>query len=103
MDIYRLKSIWKWGLALAGMLIVILSLLVIRQVVDKIKAFEHQKIVFFKTAVEDLPKNPDNASFLLHDAILTAELNVPLILVNERGVIEDARNFGEERILLSCF
>lgn len=97
MDIYRLKSIWKWGLALAGMLIVILSLLVIRQVVDKIKAFEHQKIVFFKTAVEDLPKNPDNASFLLHDAILTAELNVPLILVNERGVIEDARNFGEER------
>ncbi|MCF8238282.1 MAG: HAMP domain-containing histidine kinase [Saprospiraceae bacterium] len=97
MDIYRLKSIWKWGLALAGMLVVTLSLLVIRQVVDRIKTFEHQKVVFFKTAVEDLPSNPDNASFVLHDAILTADLQVPLILVNERGIIEDARNFGAKR------
>ncbi|HRW74622.1 MAG: HAMP domain-containing histidine kinase [Lewinellaceae bacterium] len=96
MDIYRLKSMWKWGLALAGLLVVGLSLLVIRQVVQQIRDFEHQKIVWFKTAVEDLPNNPDNASFILHDAILTADLRVPLILVNERGIIEDARNFGSE-------
>jgi len=64
MDIYRLKSMWKWGLALAGLLVVGLSLLVIRQVVQQIRDFEHQKIVWFKTAVEDLPNNPDNASFI---------------------------------------
>jgi len=97
MEIYRLKSLWKLGLALAGFAIVVFSIFYARYLAERIRDFEHQKITWFKTAVEDYQYGEEGGSLVLHDAIITAELRVPLILVNERGVIEDARNYGAER------
>ena len=97
MDIYRLKSVWKFGLAVGGIGVIILSILYSRQLAEEIRDFEHQKIIWFKTAVEDYQRPPDAETFILHDAIITADLEVPLILVNERDVIESARNYGPDR------
>lgn len=97
MEIYRLKNLWKIGLALAGVLIVVLSTGYSGYLADEIRRFEHQKIVWYKTAVEDYQTANPEGSFVLHDAVITADLHVPLILVNERDVIESARNYGEVR------
>lgn len=97
MEIYRLKNLWKIGLAVAGVIIVVLSTGYSGYLADEIRRFEHQKIVWYKTAVEDYQTADPNGSFVLHDAVITADLHVPLILVNERDVIESARNYGVER------
>lgn len=97
MEIYRLKNLWKIGLAIAGVVIVVLSTGYSGYLADEIRHFEHQKIVWYKTAVEDYQTANPEGSFVLHDAVITADLHVPLILVNERDVIESARNYGEVR------
>jgi len=96
MEIYRLKSFWKLGLAVAGFAIVLFSIWYAQHLAQRIRDFEHQKITWFKTAIEDYQFGDEGGSLVLHDAIITADLRVPLILVNERGVIEDARNYGEQ-------
>lgn len=97
MEFNRLKTFWKVGLALAGLAIVLLSIYYSNDLANQIRAFEHQKITWYKTAVEDYQLSDEGGSFLLHDAIITADLGVPLILVNERGIIEAARNYGASK------
>ncbi|MCO6486142.1 MAG: HAMP domain-containing histidine kinase [Saprospiraceae bacterium] len=96
MEIYRLKSFWKLGLAVAGILIILFSIGYAQYLAQRIRHFEHQKITWFKTAIEDY-QTEEGGSFILHDAIITADLQVPLILVNERGAIESARHYGTEK------
>jgi signal transduction histidine kinase len=94
MEFNRLKTFWKIGLILAGLVIVLFSIYYSNHLANQIRSFEHQKITWYKTAVEDYQISDPGGSFLLHDAIITADLGVPLILVNERGIVEAARNYG---------
>ncbi|PKP05125.1 MAG: hypothetical protein CVU11_01640 [Bacteroidetes bacterium HGW-Bacteroidetes-6] len=52
MDIYRRKRFWKWGLFLAGLLIVAASLLFTNNLVKKIAADERKKVSIWAQAIQ---------------------------------------------------
>lgn len=97
MKLARLYAYWKFFLAIAGAVIVVVSIVYAQYLATKIRRFEIQKIEWFKTALEDYQQEGGQPSFILHDAIITADMEVPMILVNERGIVEDARNYGIEK------
>jgi len=97
-NIYRKKSHWKWYLALAGVLIVVLSLWYTRYLAGELIAREIQQVAVWTEAQRSLNKvELDTFQFFNCDLTLEArvlELNttIPVILVNQAGEIEDALN-----------
>jgi signal transduction histidine kinase len=96
MEFHHLRAFWRLGLALAGILLVIIAIGYTQRMAEQVRFFEKQKIDWFKTAVEDYASREEDA-YMLHGEIITADMEVPLILVNARGVIESARNYGPQR------
>lgn len=96
MKFYKFNKLSKWVVALAGLALILLSIYYSQRLANEVREFEAQRIQWFKLAVEDYTSRESN-SFQLHDAIITADLDIPLILVNERGNIESARNYGPQR------
>lgn len=96
MEFHHLRSYWRLGLALAGILLVIVAIIYAQRMADQVRDYEKQKIEWFKTAVEDYASREEDA-YILHSEIITADMEVPLILVNARGIIESARNYGSVR------
>jgi signal transduction histidine kinase len=98
MNIYARKSYWKWYLAAAGVLIVILSLIYTKYIADQLAAREIQQATIWTEAQKSLNRvEMDTFQFFHCDITLEArvlELNstIPVILVNQAGEIEDALN-----------
>ena len=94
-NIYSIKSRWKIYLGLAGLLIILLSLVYTFYLSKKIKTEERNKVQHIALAVQALQ---DTISYLtLVTKILEDNKTTPLILVNDRGGIDYGKNFGLER------
>ncbi len=101
MDIYTRKSRWKIYLALAGIFIVVISMVYTNYLANKLTIEERNKVDHFGLA-QDLINDTDNedfenCDFTLHIKLLESNTTIPLILVSDGGTIEDALNFGEEK------
>ncbi len=101
MDLYDKKSRWKWSLAIAGIVIIIISMLYTSYVANKLAKEERNRVELTITALgrltdEDVSIDELNCDLTLHFKLLETNTTIPMMLVSEAGVIIDARNFGEE-------
>ena len=109
MDIYEQKSKWKWYLAIAGAVILLLTIgfttYLSRQLADE----ERKKIDLWRLSVQSSVKQQEaaergefceceNCDYTLQNAVSTNNTTIPVILYDpELDSIIAARNFGEER------
>jgi len=103
MDIYSQKSKWKWYLAIAGIIIIAISVVYTNYLAGKLAQEEQNKVKNYLMAQEMIndadDEDIDNCDLTLHFELLQANKTVPVILVNDRGGVLEAANFGEERNL----
>ena len=98
MNTYNLKSYWKIYLAIAGVLIILISMLFTDYLAKKLAEEERKKIDNWALALQKINELPDpNTDITLHTAIMESNTTIPIILVNDRGGIDSGRNFGESQ------
>lgn len=95
MDIYERKSRWKWYLGIAGIVIVLISLVYTNYLTSNLAAEEKKNVKVWALAQEQKMDPEYDGDFTLHNEIAIANTAIPLILVNDAGIIETARNIPE--------
>lgn len=100
MDIYERKSKWKWYLGIAGVIIIIISMLFTNYLASNLAAEEKKNVEIWALSREQQQKMFLSDLDATLDYTLVNEINVsnttiPLILVNEAGIIESAKNYPE--------
>lgn len=109
MDIYERKSKWKLYLAIVGASVVIITMVFTKYLADQLAKGEITKVELwinaYKSYTEDLYKL-ENATDEELQELLDKDIStdfettqiiddVPLILVGDNGIIEDAKNYPE--------
>jgi len=89
MDIYTRKSRWKIYLAIAGIIIVAISMVYTNYLTNRFAEEERTKAKIWVQALEAIPKADINCELTLHQMILTSNTTIPVIAVNERGRIDE--------------
>src|SRR5690606_18488687 len=99
MELYAKKSRWKWYLAIAGVVIVAISMVFTQYLTSKLSQEERNKVALWAMAIEQIndPELPLDYDLTLHLQIQQTNTTIPIILVNDRGGIDDAINFGPEK------
>lgn len=96
MDIYARKSKWKVYLVVAGLLIVLISVLATNYLSGKLANEERSKVETYLTALErinDPQANPD-CDVTLHFQIISSNTTIPVILVGDTDIPTEGLNFG---------
>jgi hypothetical protein len=97
-DIYEKKSRWKWYLAGAGLLIILISMVYTQYLVNKLKVEERNRMELYRRSVQITGtmdnELPENVKELLAD-IMSNNKNIPVILTDEQFVLQDMRNFSK--------
>ncbi len=92
MDIYAQKSKWKWYLAIAGIIILLLTMGFTTYLTSKLAEEERKKVEIWTQAMTG------HDDFTLSLSVMQSNTTIPIILYDsETDEIIDARNFGEER------
>lgn len=97
MDIYQKKSMWKFYLAAAGILIISISMIYTIYISRQLAEGEKSKVELYKKVQESLndPRNLNKDISLETDLINSDILkNVPIIFVDEAGLIYGGANWG---------
>ena len=98
MDIYTRKSRWKIYLAIAGIIIIIISIVYTNFLASKIADEERKKVIQLQSALEQISIGLENEAICdvtFQTDFIRSNSTIPIILVGESGVIESGRNFGE--------
>jgi Histidine kinase-, DNA gyrase B-, and HSP90-like ATPase len=97
-DIYEKKSRWKWYLAGAGLLIILISMVYTQYLVDKLKGEERNRMKLYQQSMEITAtldnELPENVKVLIADIIKSND-NIPVILTDEHYLLQDVRNFSK--------
>ena len=100
MDIYQEKSNWKIYLAIMAVLILSASLLYTSYIANNLAVEEYKKVkqvvMATKTVQQDSIPIPDEVYTFLSE-ILISNTTIPMIVVEETGVIQGGRNYSEEK------
>ncbi len=101
MDIYQKKAKWKWYLAIGAVVIVAISMFYTKYLTDRLAIEEVKKVEQLKTAMETLSISSQNAEDLNCDVrfqnqVIESNTTIPILLVDDLGNPQDARNFGEK-------
>jgi two-component sensor histidine kinase len=96
MDIYFKKSQWKLYLAVAGVVIILISLLYTTYLSNRLAIEEQNKARHWAMAQTEVnsPEPPEDLS--LHLEIILSNNTIPVLLVDENNKIISSRNFGTE-------
>lgn len=95
MDIYKRKSRWKIYLGMIGLLIISLSFWYTNNLVRKLAKEEENKVRIWSSALSFMQKNTsEDLDLDLISLIQNTNKTIPLMLVNDRGTIDDIRNFN---------
>lgn len=99
MDIYTQKSKWKWYLAVAGLLIVLLSVGFTTYLTNKLAEEERKKVELWVKAMQQLgDETKIDYDPTLNLQIISDNTSIPVILYdNILDTIIAAKNFGIER------
>jgi two-component sensor histidine kinase len=98
MDIYTRKSRWKLYLAVAGIVIVAISMVYTNYLTNKLAKEEQSKAQIYAMALEDLNDFAEDEEAMqycdvtLHLQIIASNTTIPAIIVNERGKIISSIN-----------
>jgi len=97
MDIYQKKSRWKWMLALAGLTIVLVSLVYTNQIARQIADEERAKAKLWAEAINTsmLLEEPKGLTFVSN--IIIGNKTIPAILTDEFGSIQADINLPANR------
>jgi len=100
MDIYQEKSNWKLYLAVMGILILSASLLYTNYVASNLAKEEYKTVQRFVQAMHSIIGDPrkeecDCEDVTFEQQITEATTTVPMIVVEETGVIQGGRNYGK--------
>jgi Histidine kinase-, DNA gyrase B-, and HSP90-like ATPase len=97
-DIYEKKSRWKWYLAGAGLLIILISMVYTQYLVTELRIEERKRMDLYKRTTEIIGsldnKLPENVKEFLSD-ISNSNNNIPVILTDEQYVLQDALHFSK--------
>lgn len=109
MDIYSKKSRWKIYLGVAGGLIVLISAVYTSYLAQKLAEEENKKINMHVSAINALVKNNELAfaiettcpdapqlDFTYYQNVIQSNTTIPMLLVSQTGVVDDAVNYGRE-------
>lgn len=98
MDIYSRKSRWKLYLGIGGAVILLISLFYTRYLSQMLGEVERTKVENWALAMEQLtdPNRSLDEDITLQSEIIKSNATIPIIIVNERGDVDDAVNFGPE-------
>lgn len=98
MDIYSRKSRWKLYLGIGGAVILLISLFYTRYLSQMLGEVERTKVENWALAMEQLtdPNRSLDEDITLQSEIIKSNTTIPIIIVNERGDVDDAVNFGPE-------
>ncbi|MEZ5039391.1 MAG: HAMP domain-containing sensor histidine kinase [Saprospiraceae bacterium] len=100
MDIYSQKSTWKIYLTIGGIVIVAASMLYTNYLANQLAKQEEKWAVYWQSAYEIVnfsdEEELDNCDYTLQQLIMTGNTSIPVILLDERGNVTDAINFGPE-------
>ncbi|MBK8702812.1 MAG: HAMP domain-containing histidine kinase [Saprospiraceae bacterium] len=98
MSIYERKSRWKLYLAIAGAVIVLASMIYTNHLAGKLGEEERKRAEIWAMTMADFADFDEEdvgvCDNTLHLAIIKSNTNIPVIIVDERGDIYDAANFG---------
>lgn len=97
MDIYQEKSNWKIYLIIMAVVILAVSLVYTTTVANKLKEGERQKVEQWILAVENINDGSYEGDLTLQQKITEANTTMPLILVEDSGVIQMGVNYGEDK------
>jgi len=97
MDIYQEKSNWKIYLAIMAIIILAVSLFYTTTVANKLKEGERQKVEQWILALENINDEDYAGDFTLEQKITEANTTMPLILVEDSGIIQMGVNYGEDK------
>lgn len=101
MDIYTRKSRWKIYLAIAGVIIVAISMFYTNYLADNLKKEEQAKARNWANAMIQMnerdDEKEDNCDFTLHFEIIQSNTTIPVIWVSETGAVNGWKNFGEDK------
>ena len=92
MDLYQQKSRWKIYLLLAALVILAISMLYTNYIADRLAEGEKDKVELFARAMESLTDENDLSKDVSFEQAITANIQIPVILVSETGELE-AKNF----------
>ncbi|MBK8557276.1 MAG: HAMP domain-containing histidine kinase [Lewinellaceae bacterium] len=100
MDIYTRKAHWKWYLAAAGVVIIIISLVYTRYIADRLAERENQQAQQFAEAMRQLANNDLdlNNDFTLPQRIITDNTTIPVVVLDETYQIEMYRNIDDNNL-----
>jgi signal transduction histidine kinase len=99
-DIYQRKSRWKWHLAIAGIMVVGISLIYTRYLINRLAEEEVKKVEQLKMAYETLSKQDTytaECDFTFQDHFFKSNTTVPILLVGEDGVPQMGKNYGRNQ------
>jgi two-component sensor histidine kinase len=95
MDIYSRKSLWKIYLAVAGVIIMLISLWYTNFLSNKLAEGERYRVQNYLLAQEQLNNDTEDIGDLsLQLEILQNNKTIPVILTDERGNVLEGVNFG---------
>lgn len=105
MDIYSRKSRWKIYLALAGLVIIVISLIYTTNVANKIADEERNNAEQWAKAISLLGQSNEDSTFLELSfeylfEVVTANKNIPAIITDDNGDVVDFVNFDTSRVSL---
>ncbi len=98
MDIYEQKSRWKIYLAIAGVIILTISMFYTNYLAQRLADGERDKARLLAQAWESLNTGDagDNADLTFQLEIIKSNTDIPAIVVNTAGKIDYAKNFGDK-------
>lgn len=96
MNIYQQKSRWKILLAIAGLIILLISLVYTNYLTEQLRAGERIKARLYAQASEEITNSDLNTDVTFPLEIIKSNVDIPTILVNIEGEISSAKNFGPE-------
>ncbi|HJW29553.1 MAG TPA: HAMP domain-containing sensor histidine kinase, partial [Saprospiraceae bacterium] len=96
MDIYRPRSNWKIYLALAGIVILLISLVYTGYLAQRLREGERNKALLLFDAYTTINESGLEDDLTLPTNIITANQDIPIMVVSESGHVQYAKNFGPD-------
>jgi len=102
MDIYTRKSRWKIYLAVAGVIIIIISIVYTNFLASKIAEEERKKVTQLQDAYAVLSLTEEeqrekNIDITFQTDFIKTNSTIPILLVGETGVVYAGKNFGKDK------
>jgi signal transduction histidine kinase len=95
MILYNPRSKWKIYLAIAGIIILLISLIYTGYLAKRLRDGERNKAILLFNAYKAIQESDLDADITLEASIIESNLDIPIMVVNEGGAVLYAKNFSE--------